>query len=316
MSKIGKFFVNILIVAYAVVAVSVTVLLLSYNEYHCSVVGDYTFILVTDDELEPNFEEGSLVIVKETKAKKIEPGDEIFLYRRISTSQFEIKYAEVLLKDSSKGEYDVSYVLEGGIAVDHEDVIGSTEDMVVVPHLGTILSILESRYGYLFLIVVVSFIAFLYEIYELIMEIKYGEKEKEESDYEDEEDDEYDDEYDDDEYDEEEEYEEEVVAPRRKPATKAKTARASSTREARPARASGTREARVATKKAGASKETVKKATKPVAKTAKVASASRVPSKATAEKVGTEKVAARTATAKKATTVKKTASSAKKAEKE
>ena len=209
MKKIGKFLANTLIVIYAVIAIAVTVLLLSYNDYHHSVLGGYTFILMTDDELEPNFAEGSLVLVKETKAKNINPGDEIFLYRKITTTQFDIKYAKVLMKDDSKGEYDVQYVLEGNTIIDHEDVIGSTEDMIVVPHLGTILSILESRYGYLFLIVVVSFIAFLYEIYELIMEIKYGEREENEED----------DDYEDEEYDEEEE----EVKPKKKATTQRKT---------------------------------------------------------------------------------------------
>lgn len=219
MKKVGKIFANVLIVAYAVIAIVVTVLLLSYNDYHCSVIGGYTFILVTDDELEPNYPEGSLVLVKETKAKNINPGDYVFLYRNITSTQFEIKYAEVLMKDESKGEYNVQYILEGNTIIDHEDVIGSAENAKVIPNLGTILSVLESRYGYLFLIVVVSFIAFLYEIYELIMEIKYGERE------EDDEEEDNDDEYEDD--------EEEEEKPKRKVATQKKTtaSKASTTRK-------------------------------------------------------------------------------------
>ena len=211
MKKVGKFIANILIVVYAIIAITVTILLLSYNDYLMSVIGDYTFIIMKDDELEEaGYPEGALVLVKETKAKNINEGDHIFLYRNISTSQFEIKYAQVIMKDTSGGEYATQYILDGNAIVDHEDVIGTTKDIKVIPHLGTILSILQSRYGYLFLIVVVSFIAFLYEIYELIMEIKYGEREDEED-------------YDDDEYEEydEDEEEEEVVKPR-KTATKKK----------------------------------------------------------------------------------------------
>ncbi len=177
MKKIGEFLRNILIVAYAIVAIIVTILLLSYNEYHCSVIGGYTFILVKDEELEPDYKKGDLVLVKETKAKNIEPGDKIFLYRNITTSQYEIKYAQILLKDEQFGEDNIQYILEGNTVINHSDVIGSTEGIKVIPHLGTVLSILESKYGYLFLVVVVSFVAFLYEIYELIMEIKYGGKE-------------------------------------------------------------------------------------------------------------------------------------------
>lgn len=215
MKKVGRFIANILIVVYAIIAITVTILLLSYNDYQMSVIGDYTFIIMEDDELEEaGYPEGALVLVKETKAKNINEGDHIFLYRNISTSQFEIKYAQVIMKDTSGGEYATQYVLDGNAIVDHEDVIGTTKHIKVIPHLGTILSILQSRYGYLFLIVVVSFIAFLYEIYELIMEIKYGEREEDEE-YEDDDEEEYE------EYDEDEK-EEEVVKPR-KTATKKKT---------------------------------------------------------------------------------------------
>lgn len=252
MKKIGKFFANVLIVAYAVIAIVVTVLLLSYNDYHCSVIGGYTFILVTDDELEPNYPEGSLVLVKGTKAKNINPGDHIFLYRNITSTQFEIKYAEVLMKDSSKGEYDVQYILEGNTIIDHEDVIGSAENVKVIPNLGTILSILESRYGYLFLIVVVSFIAFLYEIYELIMEIKYGEREEDEEDEEDEE------EYE----DEEEEMPKKKVATQKKAtASKSTTTRKNTTSKSSAAKKTTTSKSSAAKKTTTSKATATKKAT-------------------------------------------------------
>lgn len=177
MKKLGKFLRNILIVIYALIAIAVTILLLSYNDYHCSVLGGYTFILIKDNELaDQGYNKGDLVLIPETKAKNIEVGDNIFLYRNISTTQYEIKYAKILMKDDSMGEDNIQLMLEGNTIINPDDIIGSTEGQKIVPNLGTILSILESRYGYLFLIVVVSFIAFLYEIYELIMEIKYGER--------------------------------------------------------------------------------------------------------------------------------------------
>ena len=44
---------TILFVVYAIIAISVTVLLLTYNDYNNSVIGDYTVYIVTDDSLEP-----------------------------------------------------------------------------------------------------------------------------------------------------------------------------------------------------------------------------------------------------------------------
>ena len=44
---------TILFVIYAIIAILVTVLLLSFNEYNCSEIGGYTVYIVDDDSLEP-----------------------------------------------------------------------------------------------------------------------------------------------------------------------------------------------------------------------------------------------------------------------
>lgn len=292
MKKVGRFIANTLIVVYAIIAIVVTILLLSYNDYQISVIGGYTFIIMEDDELEEDgYPEGALVLVKETKAKNIKEGDHIFLYRNISTSQFEIKYAQVMLKDTSGGEYATQYILDGNAIVDHEDVIGTTKDMKVIPHLGTILSILQSRYGYLFLIVVVSFIAFLYEIYELIMEIKYGEREEDEE-YEDDDEEEYE------EYDEDEE-EEEVVKPRKtatRKTTTASTQKVATTKKVPTSTKTSTTAKNTTAKKTGTTtkKTTTKKSTGTAKSVAsKSISTKKTPSKGTTAKTGTVKKTAK-----------------------
>ena len=246
MEKLKKVLLNILFVMFVLIAITETILMLSYNDYHCSVIGDYTFIKITDDELEPDYNEGDLVLVKKTKAKKINPGDYIFVYRNISTTQFEVKYAEVIMKDETRGENYVQYILEGGTVIEHSDVIGSTEDIKVIPYLGTIFSILESRYGFLFLIVVPSFVILLYQVYELIMEIKYGETEEDED-------------YDDEDYEDDEE--EEEVKPVKRASTKTAT-KASATKTAS-AKANTTKasSAKASTKTAGTKTTSTKKTT-------------------------------------------------------
>ena len=44
-------------------------------------------------------------------------------------------------------------------------------------HLGTALSIIESQWGFLFIVLVPCFLIFIYEVYSLIVEIKYGAEE-------------------------------------------------------------------------------------------------------------------------------------------
>ena len=60
---------TILFVIYAIIAITVTVLLLSYNDYNNSQLGGYTVYIVKDDSLEPKFKQGSILLIKSTTAK-------------------------------------------------------------------------------------------------------------------------------------------------------------------------------------------------------------------------------------------------------
>ena len=60
---------TIFLVIYAIIAITTTILLLSYNEYNCSVLGNYTLYIVKDDGLEPNNNEGDLLKIKKTLMK-------------------------------------------------------------------------------------------------------------------------------------------------------------------------------------------------------------------------------------------------------
>ena len=79
----------VLFVVYSIIAILVTVLLLSFNEYNCSEIGGYTVYIVNDDALEPEYEENSILLVKETNDKHVNVGDEIFLYKVIDSQNFE-----------------------------------------------------------------------------------------------------------------------------------------------------------------------------------------------------------------------------------
>ena len=50
-------------------------------------------------------------------------------------------------------------------------MIGTSKNAKVISKVGTVLSVLESKWGFLFLIVFPSLIAFLHEIYEFILEL-------------------------------------------------------------------------------------------------------------------------------------------------
>ena len=168
-----RIFSTILFVVYSIIAITVTVLLLSFNEYQCSEIGDYTVYIVKDDALEPEYKQGSILLIEKTSDKHVNPGDEVFLYKVVNSSQYEL-VIRTLNQKTQQGNRIVYGVSEGeNYAYDY--FVGKVDEVKVINGpWGTILSILESKWGYLFCIVIVSLLLFLQEVFELIIELKYG----------------------------------------------------------------------------------------------------------------------------------------------
>ena len=225
---------TILFVVYAIIAITVTVLLLSYNDYNNSEIGGYTVYIVTDDSLEPEYKQGSILLIKETNDRNVQVGDEIFIYKVLNSSEYEV--IDTTLQAKTQQGNHIIYVVDNEESYANDYFIGKVDDTIVIEGWGYVLNLLESRWGYLFCIVVVSLLLFLQEVFELVMEIKYlnaqkkkAQKREEDYDENDEDDEEY---YEDDEYDDDEEDEEEIVVrakstrtPRKSSATTTATTR-------------------------------------------------------------------------------------------
>lgn len=170
-----KIIVNVLVIIYTVIAVFTTICLLSYNEYKISEFGDYSIILVTDDELTPDFNKGDLVLVKAGNKSKINIGDKVFFYNSQNQS-VEVALAEITNKQIITST-EITFTVGGDHDVSSQYVLGTAKDATVIPVVGSVLSILESKWGFLFLIVFPSLIAFIYELTVVFSEIKEERKE-------------------------------------------------------------------------------------------------------------------------------------------
>jgi len=163
----------ILFVVYSIIAITVTVLLLSFNDYNCSEIGGYTVYIVKDDSLEPEYKEGSILLIKSTSDKHVNVGDELFFYKVINSTEYEF-VTRTLQGKTQQGRHIIYNVGEDE-TYDTTYFVGKTQDVTVIEGpWGTILSILESKWGYLFCIVIVSLLLFLQEVFDLIIEIRYG----------------------------------------------------------------------------------------------------------------------------------------------
>ena len=163
---------GILLVVYSIIAITVTILLLSYNEYNCSEIGGYTVYIVNDDSLEPEYKQGTILLVKHTSDKNVQKGDKIFLYKVINSQEYQ--FINRTLDNKIQQGNHINYVVDDAESYDSGYFVGKASDTVVIEGWGYLLSVLESKWGYLFCVVIVSLLLFLQEVFDLTMEIKYG----------------------------------------------------------------------------------------------------------------------------------------------
>jgi len=170
MKKVLKGIGIVLVGVYLVVAITLTVFLLNYNKYNITELNNKSLIIVRDEELKPDFQKGDLVIVNKDANKDIKVGDKIFFYDNYKQT-VSVNLGTVLEKETITKE-ESTFVVDGDHAVSSEYVIGTARTSKTYSKLGTILGILESRFGFLFMIIFPILILFIYEIYVVIKELK------------------------------------------------------------------------------------------------------------------------------------------------
>lgn len=248
---------NILFVLYAIIAITVTVLLLSYNDYNNSELGGYTVYIVKDDSLEPKYKQGSILLIKSTNDKNVQSGDEILLYKVINSQEYEV--VDRTLEEKSQQGNHIVYIVENEESYANDYFIGKTSDTVVIEGWGYVLNMLESRWGYLFCVVIVSLLLFLQEVFDLVMEIKYiGSKKKKKQKTRVKEEYQEDDDEEEEEIEEEQEEQEEVKVVKKAPAKK----KTSSNTERTSGKSEGTK-SKTTTKKTSTSSKTTSTSAKP-----------------------------------------------------
>lgn len=176
--KIKRIIIGILLTVYLLVAVFLTACLLTYNEYKISVFGDKSLIIVKNDDFEPTYKKGTLLIVKKNKNDEIKVNDEIFFYNTYK-SQIAVSYSKVL-KTQKITDTQTTYTITGNYELSSDYVIGKADTTTVINGVGNVLSFLESRWGFLLMIVFPISVIFLYEIYAVVKEITRPEDEEKE----------------------------------------------------------------------------------------------------------------------------------------
>lgn len=183
-----KIFYNTLIILYALIAIIVTICLLSFNQFKVSEFDSTTVLIINTNNLkEKGFNKGDLVLVDTTQTQ--EPGEDIFFHATSELGKTTVDIQTLKDKQISSITGETTYVLESK-EIPSDLAIGPTRNSTRIGKLGTILSILESKWGFLILIVFPSLLAFLYELWEFIANIKAAKEDEDDYEEDEEEDDE------------------------------------------------------------------------------------------------------------------------------
>ncbi|MBQ2835266.1 MAG: hypothetical protein IJE68_00285 [Clostridia bacterium] len=145
----GKKIKGIIFSIYLAIALVVTLLLLGYNDFKITEIGKYSLLLITDDELAPEFNKGDLVILN--KDSEVLTGQKAFFYNTYN-QKIEVRLGEVV-ETEKVNDTETTYTFEGDRRLSSQYVLGPANTAEIIPHLGSVLSVLESKWGFLFIIV-------------------------------------------------------------------------------------------------------------------------------------------------------------------
>lgn len=161
-------FVEILIIIYVIF---ITSCILCRNKFGYTQFGNMTFVTVNDNNAKffANNKSGDLLIIKGQQIG-LNTGDVIYYY--VTVDEKYVVRTNVIA-DKEEDDYAALYILndDDGTSIASNRVIGKY--VSVHPGLGGTLDVLESRVGFLFLVLLPILIVFIYQIYQLVVVAKY-----------------------------------------------------------------------------------------------------------------------------------------------
>ena len=170
-----RLFFDILEVVIVLYVVFITSCILFKNRYGFTQFGDYTFIPVVNDNEKyiKDVKKGDLLIAK--KVDKVSLSESIYFYTS-ENRNYIVREGKVTRVPMGDGDtlYDITVeMLDKSVdtTVSGSKIVGKKSTLL--PLLGSILTFLESRTGFLLCVLLPIVIVFLYQIYEFISVVRY-----------------------------------------------------------------------------------------------------------------------------------------------
>ena len=172
---IKRIIISIVLIAFFAFTVTMTILLLNYNKFGVTQFDDTSLLIIKKGFSSETYQKNSLVIVESKEVKDYQLGEEVFVYHLDGHGGVNIELGVV----GQVFEEDNAITFSNGNTYSSEFIIGSGEK--IYPNIGKYLAVIESKWGFLFIILVPNFFLFVYQLYSLIVEIKYGKEDEEEN---------------------------------------------------------------------------------------------------------------------------------------
>lgn len=164
LKSFGKVILTVFVILYVLLEIFVTICLLNFNDYRVTEFGNNSLIIL-DNDLGKKYEKNDLLLVSRGDGSEVNIQDDIFFYNPVEN--YTVNYGEV--KAINKVGEGYTYVVDGAHNVYADYFIG--KDVKIYKHIGGILKFLESKWGFLMLVVLPTLIAVIYEVYVIIIEI-------------------------------------------------------------------------------------------------------------------------------------------------
>ena len=170
-----RLFFDILEVVIVLYVVFITSCILFKNRYGFTQFGDYTFIPVVNDNEKyiKDVNKGDLLIAK--KVDKVSLSESIYFYTS-ENRNYIVREGKVTRVPMGDGDtlYDITVeMLDKSVdtTVSGSKIVGKKSTLL--PLLGSVLTFLESRTGFLLCVLLPIVLVFLYQIYEFISVVRY-----------------------------------------------------------------------------------------------------------------------------------------------
>lgn len=176
MKKILKGLWGLIELIIIIYVICMTAFLLCKNDYGFTQIGDMTFITINEhlqENLPDEAQKGDLLLVKEGTGN-INVGDKIYYYAT-ENNEYVIRSAyvrEIVTSDDDMALYQLDD--EVGTTIATTRVLGKYS--AIYHTIGGVLDVLQSRIGFLLLVILPILLIFMYQIYALIIVVKYGEE--------------------------------------------------------------------------------------------------------------------------------------------